>query len=101
MEGPDHKASLTPRELNDMVRAIREIELAMGDGVKRPTSTELENRIVARKSIVASASIEKGEKFTERNLSTKRPGSGISPIDYWELLGTYAKQKFDKDDLIV
>ncbi|WP_408072042.1 N-acetylneuraminate synthase [Butyrivibrio sp. JL13D10] len=100
MEGPDHKASLEPDELADMVLAIRNIELAMGTGEKIPTEAELKNRLVARKSIVASKDIKKGEIFTIDNLTTKRPGSGISPMRWNEVLGQKAKRDFAEDELI-
>ena len=98
MEGPDHKASLTPSELEEMISAIREIELAIGDGIKRPTMSELKNKDIARKSLVATRTIQKGEPFTEENLTAKRPGSGISPYKYWELLGTPANKTLKEDE---
>lgn len=100
MEGPDHKASLEPDELMDMVKAIRNIEKALGDGEKVPTEVELKNRLVARKSIIASRDIKKGEVLSEENLTTKRPGSGISPMKWKEVIGTVAIRDFAEDELI-
>ncbi len=100
MEGPDHKASLEPIEFRDMVNSIRRIEKAMGSKIKKMTSSEKKNIKVARKSIVASKDISKGEKFTKYNLSIKRPGSGISPMKWYRVLGKSAKKKYLKDDLI-
>lgn len=100
LPGPDHKASLEPDELTSMVRAIRTIELAMGNGVKGPMPSELKNRPIARKSLIASEEIQIGEEFTDENISIKRPGTGISPMDYWELLGTSSNRTFTKEELI-
>lgn len=100
MSGPDHKASLEPDELRSMVAGIRSIEKALGDGKKVITQNELQNRDVARKSIVASRDIKMGEVFTESNLTAKRPGTGISPMEWDEIIGTKAKQSYVKDDLI-
>ena len=100
MEGPDHKASLEPDELKAMVGSIRNIELALGDGVKEPAESELVNINIARKSIVAARSIAKGELLTEDNLTTKRPGNGISPMRWNEVIGTEAMRDFDEDELI-
>lgn len=100
MEGPDHQASLEPDELNKMVRAIRNIEKAMGDGIKKATPSETKNKIVARKSIVASRSIKKGETFNSENITVKRPGNGISPMRYNEIIGTMAQKNYHEDDLI-
>ena len=101
MKGPDHKASLEPNEFKDMVNSIRRIEKAMGSRIKKITSSEKKNLKVARKSIVASKNINKGEKFTKYNLSIKRPGSGLSPMKWYEVLGKFAKKKYLKDDLIL
>ena len=101
MEGPDHKASLEPRELYAMVHMIRNIEQAMGDGIKRPMSSEIKNKAIARKSIVAGQIIKKGQLFTEKNLSAKRPGDGISPMQWNTVIGEKASRDFDKDELIV
>lgn len=101
MEGPDHKASLAPNELTAMVKAIRNIEKAIsGDGIKKPTISEQKNITIARKSLVANQNIAKGEIFNEKNLTTKRPGIGISPMLWDEIIGTVAKRDFNTDDLI-
>lgn len=101
MEGPDHKASLTPAELTAMVAAVRQVERALGDGQKAPTSVELQNRTAARKSLVAACPIRKGETFTQQNLTTKRPGNGLSPMLWHEVLGQTADRDYDTDHLIV
>ena len=101
MEGPDHKASIDPCELKAMVSSIRNIEKAMGDGIKLVTSSEAVNRNVARKSIVAATDIKKGDIFTEDNLTTKRPGTGISPMRWPEVIGQKANKDFAKDELII
>ena len=100
MEGPDHKASLDPRELQAMVTSIRNIEVALGEGIKQPSHSETPNKEVARKSIVAKKNILKGEIFTEENLTVKRPGSGISPMKWFEVLGISAKRDYCEDELI-
>ena len=100
MEGPDHRASLEPDELKQMVASIRNIETAMGDGHKRVTASERENLVIVRKSIVAGVPIRKGEVFTEDNLAVKRPGSGISPMRWNEILGRTADRDYEADDLI-
>jgi len=100
MEGPDHKASLEPNELRVMVEAIRHIEKAMGDGVKMPAECEKKNIAIARRSIVATRAISEGETFSEENLGIKRPGTGISPMRWDEVLGTRAKRDFEEDELI-
>ena len=100
MEGPDHKASLDPTELKQMVRAIRNIEKAIGNGLKEPSSSELANKAVARKSIVASRDIEQGEVLSEENLTTKRPGTGISPMKWYEVIGKVASRDFSEDEMI-
>lgn len=100
MDGPDHKASLEPDELRKMIIAIRHVELALGSSVKIPTISEIKNKLVARKSLVASKRIEKGQKFTEDNLTIKRPGEGLSPYSYWDLLGSSAAQSYEEDDPI-
>ena len=101
MEGPDHKASLEPEELKEMVDSIRIVEKSIGDGKKCPTKSELKNRSVARKSIVASRKIEKGDIFNENNITTKRPGNGISPMMWNEVIGKKAIKEFEEDELIV
>lgn len=98
--GPDHKASLEPEELKAMVAAIRNIEIALGDGIKRLTPSEARNRPIARKSLVASQTIKKGEAFSARNITTKRPGTGISPMRWDEVLGRSAPRDFSADELI-
>jgi N,N'-diacetyllegionaminate synthase len=100
LPGPDHKASLEPQELDLLVKGIRNIEVAMGDGVKRPTESEMANGIVARKSLVANRDIQKGELFSAENLVAKRPGSGLSPMEWDSLIGTKAAKDFFEDDLI-
>ena len=100
LPGPDHKASLEPSELKAMVKAIRNIEDALGDEEKEPTPSELKNIMVARKSIVASASIKKGDILTKENITTKRPGTGISAMEWPNIIGTIAKKDYLEDDLI-
>lgn len=100
MEGPDHKASLEPDELLQMVKMIRNIELSIGDGVKTPCVSELPNRLIARKSIVAKKRIHKGEIYTDDNLTTKRPGTGINPMRWEEVIGKEANRDYDEDELI-
>ena len=100
LPGPDHRASLEPRELEAMVQAIRNIETAMGSGIKAPSPSELKNRPVARKSIVAGRAILKGEPFSQDNLTIKRPGTGISPMRWDEIVGTSALRDFQEDELI-
>ena len=100
MEGPDHKASLEPKELKAMVLAIRHIALALGDGVKKPSKSEAKNIAIARKSIVASHPIKIGETFSVNNITVKRPGSGISPMRWDEVLGQVARKDYQEDDLI-
>lgn len=101
MEGPDHKASLEPDELKAMVSAIRNIEKAVsGDGTKHVSESEKKNIAIARKSIVAACDIKSGDIFTEENLTVKRPGSGISPMRWEEVLGQKAKKDFNEDELI-
>jgi len=100
MEGPDHKASLEPEELKAMIEAIRCVEVSMGDGVKSPTDSERKNMVIARKSIVAMKPIREGEQFTRENITAKRPGSGISPMRWNEVIGQFAKRSFDEDELI-
>jgi len=100
MEGPDHKASLEPDELKAMVQAIRNIEKALGSGIKKPTLSELENKPIARKSIVAARDINKGELYTEENLTVKRPGTGISPMRWNEVIGQSVSKNYKQGDLI-
>lgn len=100
MEGPDHKASLEPDELKAMVKAIRNVELAIGSGEKKPTELEKKNMLIARKSIHAKRNIVKGERFSEENLIVKRPGHGISPMRWYEVIGQQAPRDFKEDELI-
>ena len=100
MEGPDHKASLEPDELISMIESIRLVEQALGDGIKRVTQSEKRNINIARKSLVANKKINKGDIFTSLNVSIKRPGSGISPMRYDEIIGRIAIKDFDLNDLI-
>ena len=100
MEGPDHKASLEPDELKAMVQAIRHIEQVLGDGVKRPSNSEAKNLKVARKSIVASRDIKTGEIFSINNLTVKRPGDGISPMQWDVVIGKNAQHDFFTDEII-
>jgi N-acetylneuraminate synthase len=101
LPGPDHKASLEPDELKSMIMAIRQVEKALGNGRKMPSLAEWKNRTIARKSLMASQSIREGQIFTENNLSVKRPGSGISPMFYWDLLGEKSKKDYSEDELII
>lgn len=100
MEGPDHKASLEPKELKEMVKAIRNIELALGSGIKQPTASEKKNKDIARKSIVAKCHVYKGDILTEDNITIKRPGNGISPMRWYEVLGTVSNKEYEEDELI-
>jgi len=100
LPGPDHKASLELANLRELVNGVREIEAALGDGVKAPMLAEMPNISVARKSLVAARQIKKGEKITEGDLTVKRPGSGLCPMHYWDLLGRRAPKDFARDELI-
>lgn len=100
LPGPDHKASLEPNELKVMVDGIRKIELALGSAEKKPSEAEMKNRSVARKSIVAKKAIKAGDLFTDENITTKRPGSGINPMKWNEVLGNKAVRDFEEDELI-
>ena len=100
MIGPDHKASLQPDELKKMVKSIRNIELSLGDGRKVVANSEKENMSIARKSIVAKKSIRKGQLLSEENITVKRPGDGISPMRWFDILGTVAIRDFEEDELI-
>jgi N,N'-diacetyllegionaminate synthase len=100
LPGPDHRASLEPDELADLVAAVRRVEAALGDGIKRPGPRERANRAIARKSIVAARPIRAGEPYTAANLATKRPGTGLSPMVWDEIVGTLAARDYDTDDLI-
>ena len=100
LPGPDHKASLEPDELKAMVQTIRNIEKALGDGIKRPSPSELKNKPIARKSIVAARTIRKGEAFTVENLTIKRPGTGINPMRWDDILKMKASRAFYEDEII-
>lgn len=100
LPGPDHSASLEPSEFKIMVQSIRNIEKALGDGIKRPSPSELKNKPIARKSIVAACPIRAGDTFSEENLIVKRPGSGISPMRWDEVIGRTASRDFSEDELI-
>lgn len=100
LPGPDHKASLDPVELKAMVDGIRIVEKVLGDGVKGPRSSELKNKSVVRKSLVAAEDIKEGELFSELNLVVKRPSNGMNPIKYWELIGETAKQEYKEGEPI-
>lgn len=100
MEGPDHKASLVPQELKKMVEGIRKTESALGNGIKQVSKSEKLNVQIVRKSIVAAVGIKKGEKFTEKNLTIKRPGNGISPMRWDEILGMTADRDYETDEMI-
>ncbi len=101
MPGPDHRASLEPEELAAMVRTVRHVEKAMGDGVKRASPSETGNLSIVRKSIVAARDIEPGERLSEANMTVKRPGTGISPIHWDAIVGMRATKRFQKDELIL
>tara|TARA_B100000686_G_scaffold234524_1_gene242267 strand:- start:3568 stop:4578 length:1011 start_codon:yes stop_codon:yes gene_type:complete len=100
LPGPDHLASLEPKEFKAMVKAIRNIEKALGNGIKKPSPSEEKNLCIVRKSLVASCDIRAGEAFSAKNISVKRPGTGLSPMLYDEILGTIASRNFKKDELI-
>lgn len=100
LPGPDHRASLEPDELKAMVAGIRNIERALGDGIKRPSSSELKNKPIARKSLVAARTIKAGELFSSDNITPKRPGTGISPMKWDEVIGRAASRDFSEDELI-
>ena len=100
MEGPDHKASLEPDELKAMVKAIRNIELALGSSIKKPSKSEMPNMQIARKSIVAKIEIKKGDRLSEENITIKRPGNGINPMRWDEIVGTIATKDYKEDELI-
>lgn len=101
LPGPDHKASLEPEELARMVSAIRSVEVIMGSGQKTPAASEIINKKVARKSIVAVCAIKKGELFSPDNITTKRPGTGRSPMEYWDLLGTKSRKDYMPDEMVI
>ena len=100
LPGPDHKASLEPDELKDMIKGVRMVKEIMGDGLKIPMPLEVENKSVARKSLIAATDISIGDTFTSENLTAKRPGTGISPMLYWNYLGKKSKKNYELNDLI-
>jgi len=100
LPGPDHRASLEPHELTAMIISIHHIEKALGNGIKKSSPSEMKNKPVARKSIVANCPIQRGEVFTERNMTVKRPGTGISPMRWDEIIGRRASRNYGKDDLL-
>lgn len=100
LPGPDHKASLEPDRFKAMVDAIRNVEIALGDGIKRPSASELKNKPIARKSLVAACHIRAGERFSAENLAAKRPGTGISPMQWDAVIGRVAVRDFQTDELI-
>ena len=100
MNGPDHKASLEPKQLKEMISAIRNTKLALGDGIKRESKSESKNKLIVRKSIVAKQKIRKGEVLSENNLAVKRPGNGISPMKWDEIIGTIANKDYNEDEMI-
>jgi N,N'-diacetyllegionaminate synthase len=100
LPGPDHRASLEPRELETMINSIRNIEKALGDGIKRISVSENKNKKIVRKSIVALKLIKKGQKFTSKNITSKRPGTGLSTIMWDDVIGKISKKNFKKNDLI-
>ncbi|RDU73855.1 N-acetylneuraminate synthase [Helicobacter anseris] len=101
MDGPDHKASLEPHELKEMIRCIREIEVALGNGIKQESESEKKNKPIARKSIVANRVIKAGEVFSEENLYVKRPANGLSPMEWDNVIGKIAKRDFVEDEIII
>ncbi|MBE6059800.1 MAG: N-acetylneuraminate synthase [Clostridium sulfidigenes] len=100
MNGPDHKASIEPNELKEMIQAIRNVQISMGSSEKKLTESEKSNVLIARKSIIAKRNIKKGEVFTKENLTIKRPGNGISPMKWFEVIGKTAIRNFEEDELI-
>jgi N,N'-diacetyllegionaminate synthase len=100
LPGPDNRASIEPAGLAELVSAIRHVEMALGDGIKRPGASERRNIAVARKSLVAACSIRSGELFTEHNITVKRPGDGISPMRWDEIIGRRASRHFAADEVI-
>jgi len=100
MDGPDHAASMEPDEFVQMIKDIRAVEQCLGEGVKQPDEVEIRNRVIARKSLVAACNIEKGQRFTEQNLTTKRPNTGISALNYFEWIGQTATRAYDQDGVI-
>jgi N-acetylneuraminate synthase len=101
LPGPDHQASLEPAEFTELVRSIREASLALGSPLKQPAASELKNLTLVRKSLVAAAPIRAGEPFTSQNLIAKRPGTGLSPLFYWDLLGQTSDRDYHPDQAII
>lgn len=100
LPGPDHRASLEPEELKEMIKSIRQVEKALGSSRKNPTASEIKNLRIVRKSIVAAEQIQKGDLYSHLNITCKRPGNGISPMKYWELLDKPSRKKYARDELI-
>lgn len=100
LPGPDHKASLEPNELHEMIRCIREVEQCIGEGLKAPTASEAKNKAAARKSLVAAQDIKNGDKFDLETIVVKRPGTGRSPMDFWDVVNSTSTADYKKDDLI-
>ena len=100
LEGPDHSASLEPEELKNMISSIRNIEMSLGDGIKRPSPSETKNIHIARKSLVSKGAIKKGEEYTENNIDVKRPGNGVSPMKWEQYIGKKANRDYLADDLL-
>ena len=100
LPGPDHKASLEPDELAEMVLGVRRVEQALGSAFKAVAPSEEKNRAIARKSLVAARAIAKGERFTGENLTVKRPGTGVSPMRWWEWMGREASRDYEPDEVI-
>ncbi len=100
LPGPDHKASITEKELKDLISKVRNVETILGNDKKKPSQSEKKNIKIARNSLVANSKIKKGEKFTSKNLTIKRPGTGISPMNYYKVLGKKAVKNFKKDEII-
>ena len=100
MPGPDHLASLSLEELATMIKSIREVEVALGDGVKQPSEVERRNLLIARRSLTSVGQVKKGEIFTSDNLTTKRPGTGVSATNYWNYLGTPSENDYEDDEQI-
>jgi N-acetylneuraminate synthase len=100
LPGPDHKASLDPTELKEMVDGIRIVEKILGDGIKGPRPSEVKNKSVARKSLIAAKPILSGEKFNQANLAVKRPGNGINPVKYWQYLNKTSVKSYQAGELI-
>jgi N-acetylneuraminate synthase len=101
MEGPDHKASLEPDELHAMIKGIRDVELVLGDGIKGPRPSEIKNKDIARKSIVAIKDIKVGQSYSNENIAIKRPGNGVSPYQYWEMLNKKASKSHTEGEVII